>query len=484
VLARERIVPISLVAGATCIAVLWPLSAYAVNPIALPSILMVTAVAVLMLQRPEYGLALALALAPVINATLPAGSSGQVSLPSQPFQVLVPILAAGVLVYGFLVIRSPTNSGPNQRMVGIGILAFTASALLSSSRALDPSASVAKVLLIATAALVFFAVRQIVRNRDQLLVVVGGAIAGLLVASVQGIADHLLGVDSTLGFVSGTEVIGRVQGSFGHPNIYGGFLALLMPVAVAVAFGPAFPRFLRWLAAVAAAAAVPALVFSYARGAVIGLVVGTVLILSLARPKLAVASLVAFALIAFVFAPTALKDRFNPSSSGGDVTLRSDIWNGALEIYSSQPVLGVGINNFQVAYASLPTTSSGSSQRRLLHDTQLLVPPHAQSIYLQALAEQGLVGLLALATLLGSAVLTTFRAARATDSMTRTLGIGLGIGVIGLMVHGLLEIPLYSESILPLMGLLAVVATLVDTERATAVETAVADPQLNPAAAV
>ena len=82
------------------------------------------------------------------------------------------------------------------------------------------------------------------------------------------------------------------------------------------------------------------------------------------------------------FAPDILKSRFQTDSST-DVALRSDIWNGAVEIYSSQPVLGVGLNNFQTAYERLPSTSANSSQRRLLHNEQLLVPPHAQNNYLR-----------------------------------------------------------------------------------------------------
>jgi len=464
VAARERLAPVGAVFGAAALAALWPLTAYAVSPLALPSILALAVATTVILRRPEYGLALVLALSPVVNASLPGASSGTVSAPAQPFEFLVPVLTMGVLLYSLLLLRTPSHSGSNQRMLGICVAAFAASALLSSSRALEPSASVAKVMLILTAALLFFAVRQVAQERRQLIVVVAGALAGLLVASVQGIVSHLLGIDSTLGFVSGSEVIGRIQGSFGHPNIYGGYLALLMPVAFAVAFSPHFPRQLRWLAAIAGATAIPALVFSYARGAVIGLLIATVLILSITRPRLALAMVVGFALAAFALAPAALKDRFDPASSGGDVTLRSDIWNASLEIYSSQPALGVGVSNFQTAYSNLPTTASGTSQRRLLHDTQLLVPPHAQNIYLQALAEQGLVGLLSLAALLISAVVITIRAIRTSDGMTRTLGLGVGIGVIGLMLHGLLEIPLYSEAILPMFALLGVVAIFLDRE--------------------
>ncbi len=463
-LARERIATAGLVLGAVCIAVLWPLSAYAVNPLALPSLLALALAAGLVLQRPEYGVALVLALSPLINAALPVGGGGQVALPSEPFQMLVPVLAGGVLLYSLLVVRISTPSGPHLRILSVAVATFAASALISSAQALEPSASLAKVLLIFTATILFFSVRQACDKPSQLLVVVGGALAALLVASTQGIADQFLGVFSTQGFVAGTDVVGRVEASFGHPNMFGGFLALLMPVGIAIAFSSHFSSAMRWLASLAVALAIPALVFSYARGAMVGLFLGAIIWLALLRPRVALAIGLTMVVAVVAFAPSSLKSRFQNDSSS-DVTLRSDIWNSAIEIYSNQPVLGVGLNNFQTAYERLPSTSATSSQRRLLHNEQLLVPPHAQNIYLQALAEQGILGLLAMLGVLIGGLVTAFRASRALDPKTKALGFGIGIGLLGLAIHGMLEVVFYSEAILPLLGLLAVLAALVDIDR-------------------
>jgi O-antigen ligase len=482
VLARERIATAVLVLGAALIAVLWPLTAYAINPLALPSLLALAFGAALILRRPEYGLALVLALSPLINSVIPVNGGGEISLPSEPFQVLVPVLALGVLVYSLLVVRIDTQSGPHLRLLGTAVALFATSALVSSAQALEPSASLAKVLLIFTATILFFSVRQVCKQPNQFLVVVGGALAGLAIASTQGILDQMLGVFSTQGFVSGTEVVGRVQGSFGHPNMFGGFLAFLMPVGIAIAFSSSFSTAMRWLATLAVALAIPAMVFSYARGAMLGLFLGAVIWLALLRPRVALAIGAIVIVGAVAFAPGALKSRFENDSSS-DVTLRSDIWNGAIEIYSGQPVFGVGLNNFQTAYGKLPSTSATSSQRRLLHNEQLLVPPHAQNIYLQALAEQGIVGLLAMLGVLIGGLVTTFRASRSAEPRTRALGFGLGIGLLGLMIHGMLEVVYYSETILVLFALLAVIATLVDADRASVPAEALEGPRVSPARA-
>lgn len=480
---RERIATIALLLGAAGLAILWPLSAHAINPLALPSLLALVLVSSLVLRRPEYGVAIVLALTPLINSAFSVGSENSSFLVSEPFRVVVPALAVGVLAYSLLVMRIRTPSGIHMRFLSGAVALFATSALVSSAQALEPSVSLPKVFLIITAAIVFSSVRLTCDAPHKLLVVVGGALAGLLIASIQGIADQVLGVFSTQGFVSGAEVVGRVQGSFGHPNLFGGFLAFLIPVGLSVTFSSSFSSSLRWLGLTATAVAVPALIFSYSRGAMFGLFIGGAIWLALLRPRMALLLGVVVVASVVALAPGALKSRFENDSSG-DVALRSDIWNGAIEIYSSHPVLGVGISNFPTAYDRLPANSATASQRRLLHDEQLLVPPHAQNIYLQAMAEQGIVGLLALLGVLIGGLVTTFQASRSSDPTTRALGFGIGVGLVGVMVDGMLEIVVYSETILPLFALLAVAATLVDTERAAAVGTApAADPQLSSAAA-
>ncbi len=284
-------------------------------------------------------------------------------------------------------------------------------ALVSSVQALEPSEAVADVFLLLTASALFVAILNICRTRDQLLVVVAGALCALLIASVHGVVQHFEGVFSTQGFVAGGESVGRVQGSFGHPNEYAGFVALLLPLAVAVAATKELPSQLRLLAGAAALAAVPALNYSYARTAIASLVLAALIWLLIMRPKLALIAAVVVAVGAVALAPGVLKERFNPESAADDVALRTDVAQSALDIYGEQPLLGVGVNNFQTAYSEhLATETAG--QRRLLHNEQLLVPTASPSQYLNTLAEQGLVGIGALAVFLLLALGSAWRSAR------------------------------------------------------------------------
>ena len=99
---------------------------------------------------------------------------------------------------------------------------------------------------------------------------------------------------------------------------------------------------------------------------------GALIWLLIMRPKLAVISCRGRRRCGSL-APAVLKERFNPESAEGDVALRTDVAQSALDIYSEHPLLGVGVNNFQTAYSERMATET-AGQRRLLHNEQLLVP--------------------------------------------------------------------------------------------------------------
>lgn len=461
--AAGRIVSAGPTGLAILLAVLWPVSASILNPAIMPATLAIGAALVAILIRPAYGLAWALMLAPFLNTVVSTG--GQLSYSGKPFQVLVPALAGGVLAYS-AVLSGDQIRGTRSRWLSVAILSLGVSALLSSTQAIEPSASLNKLALLATGIVLFLGVRAACRDRGTLNIVLAGALAGLALASLQGLSQQLSGVYSEQGFVAGGEVVGRVQGSFGHPNLYGGYLALLIPVAATTLAQARNSPGMRWLAATALALALPALALAYARGAILGLVAGALIWLALTNVRRALAVGAALLVAAALLMPATLRERFDPQSSEGDITLRADIWNAAFQIYGTSPAFGVGPNQFSNAYSELPSTGANASQRRLLHQDQLLVPPHPQSNYLQALAEGGLLGALALAAFLGFGVVACYRGARSMDPGGRALGTGVGIGLLGILIHSLVEVPLTSEIILPLMALLGAVAVHLDLDDA------------------
>ena len=435
------------------IAALWPITAYALNPFLLPAILALAGAVALILWKPEYGLALAVALTPFLGAQIYQASTVGINLPSAPLRILVPGIAFGVLLYGTLIRGQDTRRLPG---VFWGIVLLVVAAVASASQAIDPGKSVPDVFLLITGAALFVGILNICRTRDQLLVVVGGALVGLLLTSVQGVIQHFTGVYSTLGFVVNGQALNRIQGSFGHPNEYAGYLAILLPFAVAVAVTKSLPARLRALAVAAAVFAVPALVYSYARAALVTLILGALIWLLITRPRIAIWTAIGLAVAAIVLAPASLKSRFS-SSGGQDVSVRTDVATSAVDIYDKNPWLGVGIGNFQLAYEDL-SFAQNPGQRRLLHNQQILVPTAAPSQYLNSLAEQGLLGVAALGIFSIGAVVAAFRASRARDPSARGIGLGVGMSVAGLLLYSILEISFQEDQVLALFVLLAIAA--------------------------
>jgi putative inorganic carbon (HCO3(-)) transporter len=94
-------------------------------------------------------------------------------------------------------------------------------------------------------------------------------------------------------------------------------------------------------------------------------------------------------------------------------------WQSALDMWTDHPWLGVGIGNYEAAYASyaLPQWPEALG--------------HAHNYYLNIAAEAGLLGLAAYLLLWGAAMLGAWRAARRSQGIAR----GIALGVLGAVTH-------------------------------------------------
>ncbi len=437
-------------------AALWPLSAYMVHPAVLPLLLASGVAGVVIVQRPEWGIAAVLALVPLTNVAV-----GDL----KPLNIVLPALSGAVLLQALLVARVPTTR-PGGSWLMPTVALFCGAAVVSSMFALDPGESVNPLFIALTAIIVFVSVLQIGDSSRRLEVVAVGLLLALVTASLHGIAQQVFDAYGPSGgaLIDG-EVVSRVQGAFGHPNQYANFLAVLMPLAGAVALTRSAPSRLRLLGAGAFLLAVQPLIFSFTRGAFVALLIGSLLWLAIVRPRAAVLVAAVVAIVGFSVAPQALRERLQSEGTAGDVGLRADIWQSALDIYAQSPIMGVGLGNFGVAYERLPAVISAGAQRRLLHQDELLVPPHANNLTLTVLAEQGLVGLVAVTALFITGIVVARRLTFASDSMGRAVGIGLGAALLVMAAHSTLEASLFGEVALPLFAMLALGAAYLALSR-------------------
>lgn len=141
---------------------------------------------------------------------------------------------------------------------------------------------------------------------------------------------------------------------------------------------------------------------------------------------------------------------------------RVPIWLAALHMFRDAPLLGHGPRCFALLFNEyfghlvLPAWLPADPR----------FAPWAHNLYLETLAEQGLVGFGALSLLLGRAFSTAIRLQRAHLAETRTLARGALVGLGGLCAAGLFELSFLRLWVVvvffSLMGVIAALAVTVD----------------------
>lgn len=288
-------------------------------------------------------------------------------------------------------------------------------------------------------------------------------VAALLLA---GAAEGLLGIYQFLRQIGppGFVLLGRymrAHGTFAQPNPYGGYLGMLLPLALATLVvrwrtrttGTASltvrwsERFL-WLLALGALAAMAAgLVMSWSRGALLGALAGIALVvLALARRTWPL--LLALALLALLLAPLwqplvpgDYLSRLDDTTAylGQDLDLveiddanfavieRLAHWQAAWRMFSRSPWIGVGIGQYAAVYS---TVALARWQDPL---------GHAHNYYLHMLAESGILGLGAYLCVLVVALRVAWVRARNAEGWSRVLGLG-ALGMLGhIITHSMVD---------------------------------------------
>jgi O-antigen ligase len=222
----------------------------------------------------------------------------------------------------------------------------------------------------------------------------GAFVAGALVSVLLGVVTG--GLEPAAG--------GRLQGAGGFDS---NFLAAALVAAIVLAAALAGTA-TRPLARGACVAAIPllaaGLVASQSRGGAVTAVCTVLVALVVFRGRRAYVA--AFALLAigmaiiwFSLSPTAW-ERVTTFDDGSG---RSDIWTVAWRVVEDHPFAGVGLNNFVVIAGDYVREPGELTRVRLIAE----VPHFVHNLYLQVLAESGIVGLL----LYASFILGTLRAA-------------------------------------------------------------------------
>ena len=289
----------------------------------------------------------------------------------------------------------------------LALVAFTLACVVSLPGSGEPQVSALECLRISSVMMMFVVLEQLITDRHMLKKVLAAAYASL--------AFPLL--YTLYGFVAGSpasEVKGsftRITGPFSQSNTFARYLAFM------IIFGVAILPYLHRRSKVAMSGALILstvfLVLTLTRGALVGAVIGVIVVAIVQRRT---ALLVGFAItaLALVVAVPGLGARFAELGSsrpaggaptGNTLQWRIDYWTAVLPLANTNPVTGIGLNMTQ-------------------YRTSEAKQPHND--FIRAYVETGLLGLITYSSMLLALVANAARALRRATRGTFEHGVAAG----------------------------------------------------------
>jgi len=284
-----------------------------------------------------------------------------------------------------------------------------------------------------------------------------------VIVSLQGLVQYVSAFDATLSLMErlratgelnfqgwGAEVIKdflarkRIFSVFGWPNLFAGFLLLMLPLAISLSLhGPRRLARIGW--ALASLLLGLCLILTLSMGAWIAAVLTgslawwlmqrsaskTTSAISQLKPKLAHALVAGIAISGLVCVTSFILAKRARPLIEASTTSRLVYVQGAWNVMRVAPVHGTGLGTFGLAYWSLMPRRYVGGQHSALH---------AHNTVLEIGAELGAIGLICFLFFLWKLwQLTLINTTRQSSDTLSLLRCGLAVGVLGFFVHTLLE---------------------------------------------
>jgi putative inorganic carbon (HCO3(-)) transporter len=121
---------------------------------------------------------------------------------------------------------------------------------------------------------------------------------------------------------------------------------------------------------------------------------------------------------------------------GNTVQSRLDLWTAAVKLIEQRPLFGAGLSGFQERVAPFLTN---------FHASAFFIDPH--NILLNFWVETGLLGLIAMAWVIGAAMWISWRGWRAGSPGWSPFHLGVLLALVAVIVHGLVDVPYFKNDL-------------------------------------
>lgn len=367
------------------------------------------------------------------------------AVPVGPTTLTLPKVALLGAILALAVQRVPLRPLRDARFWALGgaLVLFVASMALSSVRATYHGAALRETLK-AVEYLLLFGVGVLAYGLDPDLPLLRAVLSWItILVSATAIAQFWYGSTESI-YLAG-HTLARVGGALEGPNQLGAFLGIVLPLTLSLSIGTR----VRAENVLALALGAVALLMTFSRAGVVACAAACILVLVLrirARGVvLAVVTVAWLAIGAMAFDhavtgggafskifPARATDAYN-----GGLGTRPELWHGAIAMWRAHPLLGVGPGNYELEIAAFAPG----------------VRTHANNYYLQALSEQGLVGLLLFLLVLVTTVIVLYDQPDALRAGVLAIVIALAFHQL---VDGLLLYPKVGDVYWLLVGIAAI----------------------------
>lgn len=391
--------------------------------------------------RPELGVAalLGVLFLPILLLNLPLGLAAWISFVFVENVIAIPTLLIIMVVLawiGSLRVQGDQVAAvlARHRVMFSALLALFVWVCASLTWAQDTEPVTGVIFFWVLVSLGFTVLATTIAHPRHLAMVCAAFVFGAVASVIVGLFVDASSADP--GFAADDP--GRFGGTLGDAN----FLAAGLVPAIALSIGlgaVARSPGARWLLAVGLIVLAAGLGATGSRGGLVAAAVSVTIALLLIRSNRlkAGAIIVVGAVLASLWVATTSPgtwDRVRDFGGGGSG--RTDLWTVALRISEDRPLLGVGADNFQTASPQY-VTRPGIAEARLVLDS-----PHvAHNLYLQQLAETGVIGLALLLTVIGGALRATWEGAqrltRAADYSYSALARGVLVAQLSVLTASL-----------------------------------------------
>jgi putative inorganic carbon (HCO3(-)) transporter len=220
---------------------------------------------------------------------------------------------------------------------------------------------------------------------------------------------------------------GRITSLLFQENSLAGYLNLVIPIAIACA-ALAKDRWLKLLGVASALTGVIAVFLTQSRGGILALAGVLMLAIWFLVPRLITrVKILGGAVLACMLLLPPLLNQFERLQDIDDGS-RTLLWAAAASLFHDHPLLGVGYGNYRFLYAD-STFIPGAVVGRL----------DAHNIYLQLLAETGVVGFLSFLVLVGLFISLALKSVRGRDSVSCIVAFGVLGAITGTLIHGMVD---------------------------------------------